>query len=79
MIKYISTRGKGQPRSSASAVIKGISEDKGLFVPETIPVLPFKPSEMVGRPYRDIAEAVIGTFFDDYSTGTISFASNLAS
>ena len=66
MIRYISTRGKGQPRSSASAVIKGIAEDKGLFVPETIPALPFRPSEMVGRPYKDVAEAVIGAFFDDY-------------
>ena len=67
MIRYISTRGGGEPRSAAAAVIKGISEDKGLFVPDSIPELPFKPSDMVGKPYKDIAKAVIGAFFDDYT------------
>lgn len=73
MIKYISTRGKGQPRSAAAAVIKGIAEDKGLFVPEAVPALPFKPGEMVGKPYRDVAEAIIGAFFDDYSPEEIRY------
>ena len=67
MIKYISTRGKGQPRPAAAAVIKGISEDKGLFIPDQIPALPFELSAMVGKPYKDIAKAVIGAFFDDYT------------
>ena len=71
MIKYISTRGGGQPRSAASAVIKGISEDKGLFVPESIPALPFKPGDMVGKPYKEVAKAVIGAFFDDYTADEI--------
>ncbi len=67
MIRYISTRGKGEPRTAASAVIKGISEDKGLFVPETVPELPFQPADMVGRKYKDVARAVIAAFFDDYT------------
>ncbi|MGI6205262.1 MAG: threonine synthase [Anaerovoracaceae bacterium] len=67
MVRYISTRGGGEPRSAASAVIKGIAEDKGLFVPDSIPALPFKPSDMTGRPYKDIAKAIIGAFFDDYT------------
>lgn len=67
MIRYISTRGRGEPRTAASAVIKGISEDKGLFVPETVPGLPFKPADMVGRKYKDVARAVIAAFFDDYT------------
>ena len=67
MIRYISTRGKGKPRAAASAVIKGISEDKGLFVPEMVPQLPFRPAEMVGKPYKEVAKAVIGAFFDDYT------------
>ena len=67
MIRYISTRGKGQPRTAAAAVIKGIAEDKGLFVPEQIPALPFRLSDMVGKPYKEVAEAIIGAFFDDYT------------
>lgn len=67
MIRYISTRGKGRARTAASAVIKGISEDKGLFVPEMIPDLPFRPADMAGRKYKDVAKAVISAFFDDYT------------
>ncbi len=67
MIQYRSTRGGGETRQAASAVIKGLAEDRGLFVPDHIPSLPFVPGEMTGRPYRDIAEAVIGAFFTDYT------------
>ena len=36
-MKYISTRGNGQSLESAEAIIAGLAEDGGLFVPETIP------------------------------------------
>jgi threonine synthase len=54
-------------KTAAQAVIKGIAEDRGLFVPDSIPVLPFKPEEMIGRPYKEIAKAVIAAFFTDYT------------
>lgn len=71
MIKYISTRGKGAPRTASSAIIKGISEDRGLFVPDRIPELPFKPADMVGKKYKDIAKIIIGMFFDDFTSEEI--------
>ena len=67
MIQYKSTRGGDPLRSAASAVIKGLAEDRGLFVPDSIPALPFKPAEMTGRPYKEIAKAIIGAFFTDYT------------
>ncbi|MBR2778831.1 MAG: threonine synthase [Firmicutes bacterium] len=67
MIQYKSTRGGDHLRTAASAVIKGIAEDRGLFVPDSIPALPFRPGEMVGRPYKEVAKAVIGAFFTDYT------------
>ncbi|MBQ1691033.1 MAG: threonine synthase, partial [Firmicutes bacterium] len=63
---YESTRGSLNKLTGAQAVIRGIAEDKGLYVPENLPKLPFKPEEMVGRSYREIALEVLLTFFDDF-------------
>ena len=67
MMKYISTRGMDSRLTGAQAIIQGIAPDKGLYVPEEIPALPFVPGEMTDRSYQEIAKAVIGTFFDDYT------------
>ncbi len=67
MINYKSTRGSKLVKTAAQAVIKGISEDKGLYVPDSFPVLPFEPADMIGKPYKDIAKAVISAFFTDYT------------
>ena len=67
MINYRSTRGGSGSKTAAQAVIKGLAEDRGLFVPDRIPALPFRPEDMTGRPYKEIAKAVIGAFFTDYT------------
>ena len=67
MMKYQSTRGSKKRLSSAQAIIRGIAEDKGLYVPEAIPALPFDLSELAGKTYRDVAFHIIKSFFDDYT------------
>lgn len=67
MIKYSSTRGGGEKINAAKAVIKGIADDKGLFVPDSIPKLSIPLEELAGKSYQDIAKLVIGSFFDDYT------------
>ena len=49
MIKYQSTRGSADKKTAAQAVIKGIAEDKGLYVPDSIPALPETVKQMTGR------------------------------
>ena len=66
-MKYYSTRGGEEINSSASAIIKGIADDKGLFVPAEIPALGCSLDELSEMQYKDIARKVIGAFFDDYS------------
>lgn len=66
-MKYKSTRGGADSRSAAQAVIQGISQDKGLFVPDAIPELPFSLEEMKDKTYQEIAYAVISSFFTDYT------------
>lgn len=67
MISYVSTRGSINKKTAAQAVIQGISEDKGLYVPVEIPALPFKLEELAGKSYQETALKVISAFFSDYT------------
>ncbi|MBP3384258.1 MAG: threonine synthase [Firmicutes bacterium] len=67
MIHYQSTRGSRYIKTSAQAIIQGIAEDKGLYVPNEIPKLPFEIEDMVGKSYQEVAFRVIRAFFEDYT------------
>jgi len=68
-IKYISTRGKARARGFVEAMLTGLAEDGGLFVPDCWPH--FEKSEisdLAGRRYEEIAERVMLPFIgDDFS------------
>ena len=66
-MKYISTRGSKDSKTAAQAVIQGLATDKGLFVPDGVPALPFALNELSGKTYQEIAFAVIKSFFTDYT------------
>ena len=66
-MNYESTRGSKQKQSSTQAIIRGMAEDRGLYVPESIPALPLKPEEMKGMSYRQIAFEIMHAFFDDFT------------
>ena len=66
-MNYRSTRGSNEYKRSAEAIIKGIAEDKGLYVPERIPALEIEPKELVDKDYRQVVAAVLPKFLDDYS------------
>ena len=67
MIKYQSTRGSVKKLTATGAIIAGIAEDKGLYVPEEIPSLPEKFSSMRGMKYKEVAHSIIKAFFSDYT------------
>ena len=66
-MKYESTRGSSDYKSSTEAIIRGLAEDKGLYVPETIPELPVDIEEMKGMTYQQIAYEIIHAYFDEYT------------
>lgn len=66
-MKYISTRGSNQTKTSAQAIIKGIAEDRGLYVPVNIPKLDKDPADLIGMNYRDVAFLVLSKFLTDYT------------
>ncbi len=66
-MKYESTRGSKNLQSSTTAIIRGIAEDKGLYVPASIPRLPLTIDKMKGMTYQQIAYQVLHTYFDEYT------------
>lgn len=79
-MKYESTRGSKQYKNAPQAIIRGIAEDKGLYVPQQIPSLytadaaagagadkQAELEKLAGMSYQEIAYKVIGAFFDDFS------------
>lgn len=67
-MQYRSTRGTtDQTLSSSQAVIQGLANDGGLFVPVDFPKPNINLSEFVKLTYQEQARQVLGWFFDDYS------------
>lgn len=66
-MKYKSTRGSIYTKTAPEAIIAGLAEDKGLYVPNSFPQLPFKIEDMQGKTYKEIAFQVMKAFFPDYT------------
>jgi threonine synthase len=67
-MKYLSTRGTALSIASKKAIIKGIAEDGGLYIPESFPrfeVCPF--DESIGEPYAARAVKILQPFLTDYT------------
>ncbi|MDA7852207.1 threonine synthase [Porticoccaceae bacterium] len=62
-MKYISTRGGGEPKSFEDVVLTGLAPDGGLYVPQELPK--FSPEEIAswaGLSYQDLALKIISPF-----------------
>ena len=64
-MQYTSTRKKVDNITSTKAILQGISEEGGLFVPAVIPQIDFKLDEITSLSYQEIAYRVIRLFFDE--------------
>lgn len=62
-MRYHSTRNNQQFYSSAEALLKGLADDGGLFVPEEIPTIDFE--SWISDSYHSIAKKIYTIFFDD--------------
>ena len=67
-MRYTSTRDFQVSTTAAGAIVKGISDDGGLFVPEEIPALPLDAIRaMVGMPYPEVAARVLAGWLRGFS------------
>lgn len=64
-MRFISTRGKREAISSSEAIIKGIADDGGLYVPIEFPKLYDNLRKKMGLSYEELAYEIIREFFDD--------------
>ncbi len=72
-MKYLSTRGKAETVESAKAILQGIAEDGGLFVPTEIPKVDAAfVQELVGLSYAERAKKILGLFLTDYTVEEIA-------
>jgi len=63
---YQSTRGDKKRVLFAEAIIKGIANDGGLFVPETIPQINKDLYRLKSTDYKELAFFIMKKFFTDY-------------
>lgn len=66
-IMYKSTRGNGETVTASQAILKGLSEDGGLFVPLQIPKLDVPMEKLAGMTYQEIAYEVMSRFLTDFT------------
>ena len=66
-VLYKSTRGKGETVTASMAILKGLSEDGGLFVPTEIPKLDVPVEKLAQMTYQETAYEVMSRFLTDFT------------
>ena len=66
-IVYKSTRSNSEPVTASWAILKGLADDGGLFVPDTIPELKVSFEELSKMSYQEVAYEVMKLFLTDFT------------
>lgn len=64
---YKSTRNDDVAVTASQAILKGLADDGGLFVPERIPSLDLDTETLAGMSYQETAYAVMKQFLTDFT------------
>ena len=64
---YRSTRSNSAPVTASQAILKGLSDDGGLYVPDHIPTLDKSLKELAGMTYQQVAYEVMKLFLTDFT------------
>lgn len=66
-VMYTSTRSKSEPVTASWAILKGLADDGGLFVPDRIPKLDVDIETLSAMDYRGVAYEVMKLFLTDFT------------
>ena len=66
-VYYNSTRSKGMQVKASEAILKGLSDDGGLFVPDKIPALDKTLRELSEMTYAETAYEVMKLYLTDFT------------
>lgn len=64
---YRSTRSNSEPVTASQAILKGLADDGGLFVPDCIPSLSTSMKELSKMTYQEVAYEVMKHFLTDFT------------
>ena len=66
-VLYKSTRSNGEKVTASQAILKGLADDGGLFVPDHIPALDVSFEELAKMSYQETAYEVMKLMLSDYT------------
>ncbi len=66
-MKYFSTRGEGKEVSASAAILSGLADDGGLYVPAFIPKPDKTLEQMSAMGYQDLAYEILKLYLTDFS------------
>ena len=66
-LMYNSTRSKNETVTASQAILKGLADDGGLFVPESIPALDKDITELANMSYQEVAYEVMKLYITDFT------------
>ena len=66
-LMYSSTRNSDVKMTASQAILKGLADDGGLFVPDSIPALDVSLDELANMSYQETAYAVMKQFLTDFT------------
>ena len=75
---YNSTRNAEKKVTASEAILKGLADDGGLFVPEYIPKLDVTMDELKSMSYQETAYAVMKQFLTDFTEEELKHCINSA-
>jgi len=78
-VKYVSTRDVNKQEITASqAILKGLADDGGLFVPTSIPKLDVPVEKLAQMSYQEVAYEVLKLFLSDFTEEELKHCINSA-
>ena len=77
-VLYSSTRGTGSQVKASEAILKGLADDGGLFVPDHIPALDKSLKELSEMSYQEVAYEVMKLFLTDFTEDELKNCINRA-
>lgn len=77
-VLFRSTRNKDEKVTASQAILKGLSDEGGLFVPERIPALDKSLSELAKMDYRQVAYEVLKLYLTDFTKEELEHCINSA-
>ena len=64
-IYYHSTRNKDKHYTASQAILKGLADDGGLFVPSAFPSMSDKLDELSTLSYPQLCHTIVCSFFEE--------------